>query len=168
MHDDLAALVKGNQGPSSFTWGLRYSVWCAEEMPFEDPARVASQVSPASGPRRHQRGRGHSRGVPRVERGARRRRGEHAGRERRARAGVCRRVRPGHALLRGAADCSRRCHTPDTSSSRGSEPRRGLLRAAAGKLPRPSCAIRADPPGGLRVETPGCGVWPPLRAAFTR
>ena len=45
----LAALVKGNQGPSSFTWGLRYSVWCAEEMPFEDAARIASQVSPALG-----------------------------------------------------------------------------------------------------------------------
>ena len=45
----LAALVKGNQGPSSFTWGLRYSVWCAEEMPFEDPARIAAQTSPALG-----------------------------------------------------------------------------------------------------------------------
>jgi len=48
-HETLAALVKGNQGPSSFTWGVRYSVWCAEEMPFEDPARIASQVSPALG-----------------------------------------------------------------------------------------------------------------------
>ena len=48
-HQALAALVKGNQGPSSFAWGLRYSVWCAEEMPFEDPARIASQVSPARG-----------------------------------------------------------------------------------------------------------------------
>ncbi|MCU0252404.1 MAG: alpha/beta hydrolase [Vicinamibacterales bacterium] len=45
----LAALVKGNQGPSSFTWGLRYSVWCAEEMPFEDPARIAAQTSPDLG-----------------------------------------------------------------------------------------------------------------------
>ena len=48
-HEALAVLVKGNQGPSSFTWGLRYSVWCAEEMPFQDPARIASQVSPALG-----------------------------------------------------------------------------------------------------------------------
>jgi pimeloyl-ACP methyl ester carboxylesterase len=48
-HEALAALVKGNQGPSSFAWGLRYSVWCAEEMPFQDPARIASQVSPALG-----------------------------------------------------------------------------------------------------------------------
>ena len=48
-HEALAALVRGNQGPSSFAWGLRYSVWCAEEMPFQDPARIASQVSPALG-----------------------------------------------------------------------------------------------------------------------
>jgi len=48
-YEALAALVKGNQGPSSFAWGLRYSVWCAEEMPFEDPARIASQASPALG-----------------------------------------------------------------------------------------------------------------------
>jgi len=45
----LAALVKANQGPSSFTWGLRYSVWCSEESPFEDAGRVASQLSPALG-----------------------------------------------------------------------------------------------------------------------
>lgn len=48
-YEALAALVKGNQGPSSYAWGLRYSVWCAEEMPFEDPARIASQMSPALG-----------------------------------------------------------------------------------------------------------------------
>jgi pimeloyl-ACP methyl ester carboxylesterase len=48
-YEALAALVRGNQGPSSFAWGLRYSVWCAEEMPFQDPARIASQVSPALG-----------------------------------------------------------------------------------------------------------------------
>jgi pimeloyl-ACP methyl ester carboxylesterase len=48
-YESLSGLVKGNQGPSSFTWGLRYSVWCSEEMPFEDAPRVASQVSPALG-----------------------------------------------------------------------------------------------------------------------
>lgn len=48
-YDALAGLVKGNQGPSGFSWGLRYSVWCAEEMPFQDPARIASQVSPELG-----------------------------------------------------------------------------------------------------------------------
>jgi len=47
--DELLTLVKGNQGPSSFTWGLRLSVWCAEEMPFEDPVRIASQTSAALG-----------------------------------------------------------------------------------------------------------------------
>jgi pimeloyl-ACP methyl ester carboxylesterase len=45
----LAALVRANQGPSSFNWGLRLSVWCAEEMPFEDAARVDDQPSPAWG-----------------------------------------------------------------------------------------------------------------------
>ena len=34
---------------SSFNWGLRLSVWCGEEMPFEKPARVARQVAPAEG-----------------------------------------------------------------------------------------------------------------------
>jgi pimeloyl-ACP methyl ester carboxylesterase len=48
-YTELSVLVQSNQGPSSFSWGMRYSVWCAEEMPFEDPARVASQVSPALG-----------------------------------------------------------------------------------------------------------------------
>lgn len=45
----LAALVQANQGPSSFNWGLRLSVWCAEEMPFEDAARVDNQPSPTWG-----------------------------------------------------------------------------------------------------------------------
>jgi pimeloyl-ACP methyl ester carboxylesterase len=45
----LARLVQANQGPSSFNWGLRLSVWCAEEMPFEDGARVDNQLSPAWG-----------------------------------------------------------------------------------------------------------------------
>jgi len=45
----LTQLVRENLGPSSFTWGLRLSVWCGEEMPFEDPQRIASQVSPALG-----------------------------------------------------------------------------------------------------------------------
>lgn len=47
--DALAALIKDNQGPSSFTWGLRLSVWCAEEMPFEDPARVEAQTAVSQG-----------------------------------------------------------------------------------------------------------------------
>ncbi|HEX6099760.1 MAG TPA: alpha/beta hydrolase [Thermoanaerobaculia bacterium] len=45
----LQQLVRENLGPSRSTWGLRLSVWCSEEMPFEDPQRVASQVSPALG-----------------------------------------------------------------------------------------------------------------------
>ncbi|MFP2925640.1 alpha/beta fold hydrolase [Pyxidicoccus sp. 3LG] len=48
-YEELAPLVKDNQGPSSFTWGMRLSVWCAEEAPFEDPARVAAQRAPARG-----------------------------------------------------------------------------------------------------------------------
>lgn len=45
----LAELIRNNQGPSSMAWGLRYSVWCADEMPFEDAARIAAQISPANG-----------------------------------------------------------------------------------------------------------------------
>jgi pimeloyl-ACP methyl ester carboxylesterase len=45
----LTQLVKNNQGPSSMAWGLRYSVWCADEAPFEHPDRMDSQVSPARG-----------------------------------------------------------------------------------------------------------------------
>ncbi len=45
-HKALDELVRMNQGPSGFTWGLRLSVWCGEEMPFEDPARVSAQTDP--------------------------------------------------------------------------------------------------------------------------
>lgn len=48
-YDALRQLVKENLGPSRSSWGLRLSVWCAEEMPFENPQRIASQVSPALG-----------------------------------------------------------------------------------------------------------------------
>lgn len=52
LHGDtseLAALVKSDQGRSSFAWGLRLSIWCSEEMPFEDPGRVEAQTAPAWG-----------------------------------------------------------------------------------------------------------------------
>jgi pimeloyl-ACP methyl ester carboxylesterase len=45
----LAGLIRDNQGPSGFTWGLRLSIWCGEEMPFEDGARVEAQTAPALG-----------------------------------------------------------------------------------------------------------------------
>lgn len=45
----LEPLVTRAKGSSGFAWGLRLSVWCAEEMPFEDPARMADQVSPRHG-----------------------------------------------------------------------------------------------------------------------
>ncbi|MBJ6763473.1 alpha/beta hydrolase [Myxococcaceae bacterium JPH2] len=47
--EELAALVKDTQGPSSFTWGLRLSVTCAEENPFANVARATAQLSPAMG-----------------------------------------------------------------------------------------------------------------------
>lgn len=46
---ELTPLVKNNQGPSSMAWGLRYSVWCADEAPFERADRIAAQVAPAMG-----------------------------------------------------------------------------------------------------------------------
>jgi len=48
-YEPLARLVAANQGSSTFSWGLRLSVWCAEEMPFESPERIAAQLSPALG-----------------------------------------------------------------------------------------------------------------------
>jgi len=48
-YTELRPLVEANLGPSGFTWGLRLSVWCSEELPFEDPARLAAQRSPARG-----------------------------------------------------------------------------------------------------------------------
>ena len=48
-YEELTSLVKGNQGPSGMAWGLRYSVWCADEAPFEDPERIAAQISLARG-----------------------------------------------------------------------------------------------------------------------
>ncbi|RKH15096.1 alpha/beta fold hydrolase [Corallococcus sp. CA053C] len=45
----LTRLVQDNQGPATFAFGLRYSVWCAEELPFENPARMAAQHAPALG-----------------------------------------------------------------------------------------------------------------------
>ncbi|MEI7037160.1 alpha/beta fold hydrolase [Fulvimonas yonginensis] len=45
----LARLVAAGQGASSFAWGLRLSVWCGEEMPFEDRVRVEAQLAPAWG-----------------------------------------------------------------------------------------------------------------------
>lgn len=48
-YEALTELVKQNLGPSSFAYGLRYSVWCSEEFPFEDRTVMASQVWPALG-----------------------------------------------------------------------------------------------------------------------
>lgn len=48
-YSELTPLVEDSQGPSTMTWGLRLSVWCSEEIPFEDPARIAAQRSLAMG-----------------------------------------------------------------------------------------------------------------------
>lgn len=45
----LTGFVRKNLGASGFAWGLRYSVWCSEEFPFEDRNAMAAQVSPAQG-----------------------------------------------------------------------------------------------------------------------
>lgn len=45
----LLPLVKENQGPSFSSWGMRYSVWCSEESPFENADTIAAQLSPALG-----------------------------------------------------------------------------------------------------------------------
>jgi len=48
-YQGLTGLVRKNLGASGFAWGLRYSVWCSEELPFEDRSAIAAQVSPAQG-----------------------------------------------------------------------------------------------------------------------
>lgn len=37
------------QVTSTFNWGLRLSIWCGEEMPFENAHRMTSQISPTLG-----------------------------------------------------------------------------------------------------------------------
>lgn len=48
-YGELAGWIAQAQGPSGFTWGLRLSVWCREEAPFEDPALVGSQTDDGRG-----------------------------------------------------------------------------------------------------------------------
>jgi pimeloyl-ACP methyl ester carboxylesterase len=45
----LTELVEQNLGVPGYSWGLRYSVWCSEEFPFEDRNLIAAQRSPALG-----------------------------------------------------------------------------------------------------------------------
>lgn len=40
----FAEVLAGRLQPSGYAWGMRYSVWCAEEMPFEDRAKVEAQA----------------------------------------------------------------------------------------------------------------------------
>ena len=48
-YDLLTEWVGRAQSPSTFAWGLRLSVWCAEEVPFEDAALVQSQAFASRG-----------------------------------------------------------------------------------------------------------------------
>jgi pimeloyl-ACP methyl ester carboxylesterase len=48
-YQSLTELVKQNLGPPGMAYGLRYSVWCSEEFPFEDRKVMASQISPSLG-----------------------------------------------------------------------------------------------------------------------
>lgn len=43
--EELSEWMARDGGPSSFTWGLRLSVWCAEEAPFEATGRVEDQTA---------------------------------------------------------------------------------------------------------------------------
>jgi pimeloyl-ACP methyl ester carboxylesterase len=48
-YERLTELVKANLGAPGYAWGLRYSVWCSEEFPFEDRNIIATQSAPALG-----------------------------------------------------------------------------------------------------------------------
>lgn len=42
-HTPLKAYAQDKVGPGFYMWGMRYSVWCREEMPFEDRRKIAAQ-----------------------------------------------------------------------------------------------------------------------------
>jgi pimeloyl-ACP methyl ester carboxylesterase len=44
-HGVLKPYVENNLTSEGFIWGARYSVWCREEMPFQDRRRIAGQAS---------------------------------------------------------------------------------------------------------------------------
>ncbi len=48
-HDELRRYFAPAEGTPSVALGLRTSVWCSEEMPFEDVERVARHIAPAFG-----------------------------------------------------------------------------------------------------------------------
>ena len=48
-YEEIGGWITQAQGPSTFTWGLRLSVWCGEEAPFQDADRVRAQTSPDYG-----------------------------------------------------------------------------------------------------------------------
>lgn len=48
-YGEIADWIAQAQGPSNFTWGLRLSVWCGEEAPFQDADRVRAQTSVRNG-----------------------------------------------------------------------------------------------------------------------
>jgi pimeloyl-ACP methyl ester carboxylesterase len=47
--DLLVPLLREDAAPSSFTWGMRMLIWCADFVPFEDRARIAAQRAPSMG-----------------------------------------------------------------------------------------------------------------------
>jgi pimeloyl-ACP methyl ester carboxylesterase len=48
-YEELARWIGEAQDPASFSWGLRLSVWCGEEMPFENSDRVRTQTASRNG-----------------------------------------------------------------------------------------------------------------------
>ncbi|HEX8129311.1 MAG TPA: alpha/beta hydrolase [Pyrinomonadaceae bacterium] len=39
----LAGYAESKLSPGGYAWGMRYSVWCREEMPFQDRRKIAAQ-----------------------------------------------------------------------------------------------------------------------------
>lgn len=48
-YQEIGRWIAEAQAPSTLTWGLRLSVWCGEEAPFENADRVRAQTSPDHG-----------------------------------------------------------------------------------------------------------------------
>jgi pimeloyl-ACP methyl ester carboxylesterase len=42
-YEPLADYAQSKLGPAFYSWGMRYSVWCTEEFPFESKQKIAAQ-----------------------------------------------------------------------------------------------------------------------------
>lgn len=100
-YEALAPLIARSQAPSTFTWGLRLSVWCAEEAPFEGSGPGRGPGRAVAGPGRPGYAHRPTGGLSRLERRRCARGREPGGEVRRPRPDLRWRVRSRHAARLG-------------------------------------------------------------------